>query len=464
MNTLDTDRVRLPCGQADPAASIQAVAWPKLLYLPLHGYDGAVARPLVSAGSRLLPGRRLARFPDGSYLTSQVEGVSDGLIIGPVMHPLLKEAPQLVISSPLAPQEPESPPSCELESILREHRLIGHGGAGYPTWRKLPARFGKACRLLLVNAVECDPSLSSDAALLHHHFQQLTAACLRLAKLTRSERALLAVKQSTWSRLAAPALPNGLELFLAEDHYPAGYEPYLVSRVLGESLQGPPAAQGVLSLNLATVFALDRLCRSGRLPATRLVTVIGQNRQLVARVPIGMRMAALLKALAMPVTRATTIIAGGLLAGDQVQPDTPVHWNCNGIYLVEGREQPIQCINCGFCEAVCPELLSPQQLLIDCQSTGPATHLDHCIECGACDQVCPSHLPLRATFTAGKRTRKEQLREAAFAGTAAERFSRHSSRSVARESARREKHALARKKRDGRATLSAILQQNQEKK
>jgi len=71
------------------------------------------------------------------------------------------------------------------------------------------------------------------------------------------------------------------------------------------------------------------------------------------------------------------------------------------------------CINCGWCEDVCPVGLMPDLLMkllrIDQGEEAEALALMDCIECGLCSYVCPSKLPLHEELARGKRAVREEL-------------------------------------------------------
>lgn len=85
------------------------------------------------------------------------------------------------------------------------------------------------------------------------------------------------------------------------------------------------------------------------------------------------------------------------------------------IDIVDGRtavpalpEWETPCIQCGWCEPVCPVALSPRALVTHLPRVAVdpeplrGLNLDTCIECKQCDAVCPSKIPLAEAFAAGK--------------------------------------------------------------
>ena len=72
-------------------------------------------------------------------------------------------------------------------------------------------------------------------------------------------------------------------------------------------------------------------------------------------------------------------------------------------------EEPMACINCGFCIATCPKGLQPHLLYRYRRDSDIADgfRIDDCIECRRCDQVCPSVIPLTDNFRVTKQVRAE---------------------------------------------------------
>ena len=72
-------------------------------------------------------------------------------------------------------------------------------------------------------------------------------------------------------------------------------------------------------------------------------------------------------------------------------------------------EEPMACINCGFCIATCPRDLQPHLLYRYRRDFDIADgfRIDDCIECRRCDQVCPSMIPLTDNFRVTKQVRAE---------------------------------------------------------
>jgi electron transport complex protein RnfC len=171
--------------------------------------------------------------------------------------------------------------------------------------------------------------------------------------------------------------------------------------------------------------------------------------------------------------RATHLIIGGPMTGKSVTTDeVPLVKASNCILAVSAAPavgDPLPCIRCGDCAAVCPVRLLPQQLLwyahADDEKKLRDFSLTDCIECGCCDLVCPSHIPLTADFRRAKGRIRELADEKARADRARQRFEARARRL---EQEQRERAAeLARQKSSaknaGPAAIAEILKRKQNK-
>jgi electron transport complex protein RnfC len=171
--------------------------------------------------------------------------------------------------------------------------------------------------------------------------------------------------------------------------------------------------------------------------------------------------------------RATHLIIGGPMTGKSVTTDeVPLVKASNCILAVSSAPavgDPLPCIRCGDCAAVCPVRLLPQQLLwyahADNEKKLRDFSLTDCIECGCCDLVCPSHIPLTADFRRAKGRIRELADEKARADRARQRFEARTRRlqqehqERAAELARQKSSA----KTAGPAAIAEILKRKQKK-
>ena len=120
--------------------------------------------------------------------------------------------------------------------------------------------------------------------------------------------------------------------------------------------------------------------------------------------------------------------------------------------------EQMACINCGFCETVCPSDLRPQLLYGSRQSPEipQSLHLDACIECRRCDQVCPSQIPLTRSFQVAKQRQALVRREQAAATANEQRFLARQARLLSNQAA-----VVSRPSQKDRQSLLGLIRMDQ---
>ena len=315
----------------------------------------------------------------------------------------------------------------DLLERVRDAGVVGLGGSGFPAWQKLREAREKGVHTLIVNAVECEPGVSADRALLSGHLPEVLDG-LRTLTAYLGARGVLAVGEGLDAA-------SDVETVEVTGRYPTGSERMVVARVIGKEVprHGYPIDVGAVVFNVATVYAIHRAWTLGEPLTRRVVTVGEENRWVRVGHPVpDLPLPAGEKMLGGPVT--------GWLAGADAAVEKTTR-------AVTSREPVTStpCIRCGWCAGACPEGLLPQELFArigaERWAETDALRLDDCVECGACDLACPSRLPLLATFRFGKSERAAAKRLAASAETARERFDRRNDRLAQRAAEERDRRA-----------------------
>jgi electron transport complex protein RnfC len=479
-------------------------AIPERLVFPLLLRHGGNAEPKVRVGEPVLQGQVIARDPEEREppLHASSSGIVAALENRPLPHPSGLEglclvidtdgegaAPEYVGANLFAPTIPhtlrgnapegegtpdyQSLPPEELRRRIHEAGIVGLGGAGFPTARKLAP--GRPIHTLILNGAECEPYITCDASLLRHAAAEVLAGADVLRTLLGAARCLVAVERGMDEALSALALAlrsSGLasiELVAVPARYPAGGERQLIQTLTGLEVPsgGLPADLGLACVNVGTAAAVYAAVVHGQPLVSRIVTVTGQGvrhpQNLIAR--IGTPIADLVAECGGYTEAAERLILGGPMMGYALpHDDLPLIKTANCI-LVAGRgelgeQRPAApCIRCGACAEACPAQLLPQQLYWHSRSGQVERALDErlldCIECGCCDLVCPSGIPLVQHFRAAKGEAAAQRREREEADAARQRYE---ARMVRKEQERREQAeaALRKKASLGKSAAPAI--------
>ncbi|MFM2005838.1 MAG: hypothetical protein RLZZ09_1493, partial [Pseudomonadota bacterium] len=163
------------CNSSSPSAQlpILAAGLPDRLLFPLRQRNGLNAQPRVAPGDRLLRGSVLA---GGSQpLDPPIHASTSGRVTG-IEHALLPLAaglsgPCIVLEAdgldeaapPLPTLALDGASAADLLQRIEAAGIIGLGGALFPTAAKLSAG---SINTLILNGVECEPTLSCDDRLL----------------------------------------------------------------------------------------------------------------------------------------------------------------------------------------------------------------------------------------------------------------------------------------------------------
>jgi len=432
---------------------------PPRLLLPL-----GANRLLCAPGTRVGKGELLASGPG-----LPVHAPTSGLVHGIAEHSVDadRRAPCIVLESDGEDRWREPPRPLPIAALDREQLLAavrtagiaGLGGGGFPTATKLAA---PGIHTLVINAMECEPYVTADDALLRAAAAEVVAG-IRLAAriLMSSPRILIGIEDDKPEAIAAlrgAIAGDDLELRVLPSRYPAGAERPLIALLTGLEIPRDelPVAHGIVCLNVGTIHALQRALGHGEPLLERIVTLSGGACREPAnyRALLGTPVADLLAASGHEPERCAGVLLGGGMMGQPLHDlQTPVTRTTHCVLALSVDERrplpPRTCIRCGWCVDVCPVALLPQQLhrhaLAGDLGALARHHLDQCLGCGACDHVCPSAIPLARQFASAQAALAQLRAERRRADRDRDRFLAHQRRlardAAARETRRAELHA-----------------------
>lgn len=326
--------------------------------------------------------------------------------------------------------------------------VVGAGGAGFPTHRKLTP----AADTLVVNAAECEPLLASDRYVTRTYAPEITDALLALRGEFGFKRVVVGIKRHYTREVAALkqafAQKNAdFEIFGMDSFYPAGDEQIMIYEITGRVVPpgGIPIAVGVVAQNVTTVLNIYDAMH-GRPVTEKFVTVTGAvARPVIVRAPVGTSVADCVRAAGGalgPASHACTagwtesarhagtaapagfVIKGGPMMGKQFpfsEAGRLVIGKADGgvIVLPEGHplcvfsQKPVTriineaksvCMQCSGCTEMCPRYLIGHKLRPHIVMRGMASNRDVgdlseallCSECGLCELFsCPMQLSPR---------------------------------------------------------------------
>ncbi|MEA1989981.1 MAG: electron transport complex subunit RsxC [Pseudomonadota bacterium] len=451
---------------------IRAPLIPERLIMPLQQQVGQPAELLVKVGDKVKKNQLIARSSKdankalvvpihaptsgtieeiANYTLPHPSGLEDIAIIIKPDH--LDEALENILQ--VSGKTPDTPQ--QLKDILLNAGIVGMGGAGFPTYAKLPKEPRKI-HTLLINGAECEPFITCDDLLMQTEADTIIQGALITANALGSTKVLCGIesnKPAAIKAMKSAAQDTIIEVIEVQSVYPMGGQKQLTQELTGIEMPHKAHAVdiGLLMMNVATFAAIFKAVTLGEPLTSRLVSVtgLGLAKPFNIRALIGTPFETLAKA-AEPKTKLNyPLVMGGPMMGFAVQNNqVPVIKTTNCILAnpPEPTEMQMPCIRCGECMDACPINLLPQQMYWH----GQAHEFDKveklnvfdCIECGCCSYVCPSHIPLVQYYRHAKSEIKEIHAEEKAVALAKERHEFKLAR-IEREKQEREARLKAKK-------------------
>ncbi len=331
----------------------------------------------------------------------------------------------------------------DIKSLMREHGLVGAGGAGFPSYAKLSA----GADTLIINGSECEPLLHTDYEILRQHLDMVVAGAEMIAEALSIPRVILAVKEHTSHGLglnADEAFGKRTRVFLLPNMYPMGDEITLIYEATGRLVQPSslPISVGVIVYNAETVYNFYRAAVLAEPVTDKWLTVAGDitdNRAFVVRVPVGTRVSDLFAMLDVTVPSPHRLLVGGPSMGRVGNPETEVVTKTTKGLLVlpsdipavatkiasvdvQKRRASSACCQCTRCTDMCPRYLlgyplEPHRMVRSSTSldeVDPAlyTAATLCCGCGICEiaACCQGISPRAVIYEMKKRLAERRLR------------------------------------------------------
>jgi H+/Na+-translocating ferredoxin:NAD+ oxidoreductase subunit C len=451
---------------------------PPRLVLPLQQHIGTKAKTIVQAGDKVLKGQLLARA-EGT-LSAAIHAPTSGTVLSIDIHavPHPSSLPDLcIIIEPdgeerwgeHAALDYRAMPRRELLARLRDAGIVGLGGATFPSHAKLDIGDKPGIATLVLNGAECEPWITTDDCLMRERAAEIVQGIAVLRHLVTPAETLVGIEDNKPQAIAAmrQACANtGIEVVAVPTLYPTGGEKQLIKVLTGKEVPsgGRPLNIGMVCINVATAYAVQRLVYHGEPMISRLVTVTGNvETPRNFEVLLGTPLAELARAAGGALPGTDGYIVGGPMMGLHVTDGSlPVVKGTNCIIAKSPQLFPpsppaLPCIRCVRCAEACPADLQPQELywFARARNFGKAQeyHLFDCIECGACSYVCPSHIPLVQYYRFAKSEIWAREKEKAAADMARER---HEFRLARIERDKREKAEKLAQKEKAAAAAKAV--------
>lgn len=297
----------------------------------------------------------------------------------------------------------------EMVEIIKDKSLVGLGGSGFPTYIKLGTK--EKINTIVINAIECEPYLSSDYRLILEHPEDVITGLKYIMQALNVDHALIAIKSTktplyeVLTQVLEVRFPElNIQVIKLGDYYPQGWEVEMFEQALGIRIPPGelPTKYGVIGFNVSTAVGVFVAIKHN-LPVTkRHFTITGDAIKFPQNIYV--RVGTSVKELIdlcdgfIEGEENVVVVMGGPMMGTSVtSSDVIVTKATTSVIIlkdVEYKEE--QCVRCGSCVYSCPTHLQPVQIMNAVKRNDKdvmkGLNANECIECGLCTYVCTSKI------------------------------------------------------------------------
>ena len=402
------------------------------LVYPMSQHIGAPAKPIVAIGDKVLAGQKIGEATGfiSANIVSSVSGVVKA--VEPRLTVSGNKVTSIVIENDNEYKEIDGIGERrdytklskeEIRNYVKEAGIVGLGGAGFPNHVKLTPKDDNAIDYVIVNAVECEPYLTSDYRVMLEMPEKIVGGLKVVLSLFKNAKGIIAVEDNKPDAIKilrkAVEGENNISISVLKTKYPQGSERKLIFATTGRKINSSmlPADAGCVVDNVDTIVAIYMaVCESTPL-MRKIITVTGDaiKEPRNFEVKIGTSYSQLVEEAGGFKERPEKIISGGPMMGTAIfSLDIPVTKTSSALLAFTKDEvaenEPTACIRCGRCVEVCPSSLIPQKIIenvdgLDNESFIALNGME-CYECGSCTYICPAKRRLTQAF---KQSRKSVL-------------------------------------------------------
>lgn len=410
--------------------AIQPIVLPAQVIIPLTQHIGAPCQPVVKKGDKVKVGTLIGKTV--GFVSANIHSSVSGTVLKIDKALDVSGYKRDAVFIQVDGDQWEEKIDCS-ETLVKECSLsskeiidkisasgiVGMGGATFPTHVKLIPPPGTKAETLIINAVECEPYLTSDHQLMMEKTEEILVGTTLLMKAINVDKAVIGIENNKKDAIvkfttAVKSYP-GITVQPLKVQYPQGGEKQLIDAVVRRQVPSGalPISVGVVVQNVGTAFAVYEAVQKNKPLVERVVTVTGKDVKnpcnILARVGIPVNN---LIDVAGGIPETTgKIVTGGPMMGKAISSvDIPVTKGTSGILIVptleSKRNRMRDCIRCTKCLNVCPMGLNPTLLMNLTEYSewdrAEKDRITDCIECGSCSYTCPSDRPLLDYIRLGK--------------------------------------------------------------
>ncbi|MCC8171690.1 MAG: electron transport complex subunit RsxC [Parabacteroides sp.] len=430
LRTFRIGGVHPPENKLSAGKPITPLAIPAQVIIPLSQHIGAPAQAVVKKGDMVKVGTLIGK--SGGFVSANIHSSVSGKVnkIDNVLDASGYKRPAVIIDVTGDEWEESIDRSetleknCTLEpkeiiDKITACGIVGLGGATFPTQVKLTPPPGNKADLVIINAVECEPYLTSDHSLMLEKPEEILVGVTLLMKAVNVSKAVIGIENNKKDAIALltrlSAGYPGIEVMPLKVQYPQGGEKQLIDAVIRKQVKSGalPISAGALVQNVGTAYAVYEAVQKNKPLVERVVTVTGKGVSNPSNflVRIGTPINLLIDAAGGIPEDTGKIIGGGPMMGKAlITPEVPVTKGSSGVLILSkeesARKPASNCIRCAKCVSACPMGLNPALLARSSSFSNweiaEKNYITDCIECGSCSFTCPAHRPLLDFIRLGK--------------------------------------------------------------
>lgn len=403
-----------------------------IVRIPMNMHIGAPCKPIVKVGQHVDLGEIIGEpsgiaVPIHASVSGTVKSVKKELMgYGSLVDLVeIENDFQNTIHESVKPHEINSKE--DFIKAVKASGMVGLGGAGFPTHIKMSPPENKYPDILIVNAMECEPYITSDDRQMVEETLNIVEGIMTIVRYLDIPKAIFGIednKPEAYEKISSLIKEKGyqdrIEVKQVPVRYPQGAEKTLIQALTGRIVPtgGLPHDVKVTVLNVTTVNAIYKFIHDGVPLTTKVITLSGDAIKNPGnyRVPVGSKISEIIEKTGGYVKEPRKILMGGPMMGIAISDiDTPVVKNNNAILCFIDGSVPKEssCIRCGRCVDACPMGLMPYKLDFGSRNK-EFERLDeyavlNCVECGCCSYACPAKRQLVQNIRVGKGFYREGL-------------------------------------------------------
>ena len=402
------------------------------LVFPMSQHIGAPAKPIVAVGDKVLVGQKIGEAT--GFISANIISSVSGTV--KVIEPRLTVSGNKIMSIVVEndneyktlegigeKRDYTKLSKEEIRNYVKEAGIVGLGGAGFPTHVKITPKDDNTIDYVIVNAVECEPYLTSDYRVMLEMPEKIIGGLKVILSLFKNAKGIIAIEDNKPEAIKilkkAVEAEENISISVLKTKYPQGAERAVIFATTGRKINSTmlPADAGCVVDIVDTVVAIYMaVCESTPL-MRKIITVTGDaiNNPRNFSVKIGTNYSELIEEAGGLKERPEKIISGGPMMGTAIfSIDIPVTKTSSALLCFTKDEvaenEPTACIRCGRCVEVCPSNLIPQKAIENIDGLDDESFIAingmECYECGSCTYICPAKRRITQSF---KQSRKSVL-------------------------------------------------------